>query len=103
MLRKALSQLAWAHTLATRGGAVWWLVGLITRKSLPEVDDQVLTVAHTRHFAGHPYAGLYAHPAGVRVDPPAQPEMYMKLDKDGAPSSGQSSCPAGTIQRRDGP
>ena len=32
-----------------------------------------------------------------------QPEMFMKLDKDEARSSGQSSCPDGTIQRRDGP
>ena len=60
----------------------------MTWKRLTKVGGEILAVFHYCDFAGHPYAGLYARPAGVRVDPPAQPEMFMKLDKDGARSSG---------------
>src|SRR5215217_3065487 len=53
----------------------------MARRSLPEVDDQVFTVAHLRHFAGHPYPPRYARPACVRVAPPTRTKLVSVDDK----------------------
>jgi hypothetical protein len=47
----------------------------LTRRSLPEIDNQVFAVLYSRDLVGHLYAGRHTRPACILIGPLARPDL----------------------------